>query len=41
MKTINLKKDLEALTNLDLLNLVKELKIKDFRDVFMRCARVN
>lgn len=27
---ITFRKDLTALTNLDLLNLVKELKIKDF-----------
>ena len=36
MITLSLRKDLPALTNLDLLNLVKELKIKHFRGVFMR-----
>lgn len=36
MATLRLRKDLKALTNIELLNLVKELKIKDFRGVFMR-----
>uniref|UniRef100_A0A1I7WTM5 Ubiquitinyl hydrolase 1 n=1 Tax=Heterorhabditis bacteriophora TaxID=37862 RepID=A0A1I7WTM5_HETBA len=36
MITISLRKDLKPLTNLDLEELVKELKIEDFRGVFMR-----
>ena len=36
MTTLGFRKDLPALINIDLLNFVKELKIKDFPSVFMR-----
>ena len=36
MTTFGLRKDLKPLTNLDLEELVNELKIKNFRGVFMR-----
>ena len=36
MTTLIFHKELPPLTNLDLEELVKELKIKDFRGVFMR-----
>lgn len=36
MTTFGLRKDLKPLTNLDLLELVNVLEIKNFRGIFMR-----
>lgn len=41
MTTSGLRKDLKPLTNLDLLELVEILKIKNFRGVFMRDTLPN